>query len=644
MTVWHDGLEDPHYSIAASTARRMGVLAGPGTGKTAFGLMRRVARLLSEGTDPERILLVSFTRTAAHDLREKIAALGIPAAQKIYATTLHAYCFGLLQQEAVLAITQRHPRPLLDHEKDMMLRDLRGEFGDIRQRREMLAAYEAGWARGEEDHPGVATSSTEQDFQTQVLRWLQRHKAMLIGEVIPLAYKYLSTTPLAPDLSRFDHVIVDEYQDLNWLEQRLVHLLAEHEDTSLCIAGDDDQSIYGFRHAHPEGIRNFVADGTVEDYEIFTCGRCPKTVLDMANALMEHAPSRDKPPLSAVQEVAGTVSVVQWGDVADEAEGIAAAIAAQLASDQHEPGDILVLVNRRQIGNHIRDRLRTLEIPAHSFFTEDLVASQEAQRTLALLQLATRDDPVGVRTILGLGDASARTAAYERLQNYCLENDVLPQNVLEQAARGESVGVNISALARRFEQTLAELEALPEGMEALVDHLFPEDSEAVAELREIALEAAATVTTKEGLLEAVVAAVTQVDVPPHPDYVRIMSLHKSKGLTSPVVYLAGLMDGIVPTLKQNLSNREYERAEEEQRRLLYVAITRAAKELTISYSGEMDVADAYGMGAHVVKEKIRTRDGQLRAPTIPSRYLSELARAAPRAVPGPTWLTEYASS
>src|SRR4051812_9481079 len=126
---WSDGLVGPHLAIAGSESPRIGILAGPGTGKTSFGLLRRVARLLEQGVPPETILLISFTRTAAHDLRTKVADLGVPGAEDVRAMTLHAYCFGVLMSEAVLAITRRNPRPLLEHEVDMMLRDIPGDHG-----------------------------------------------------------------------------------------------------------------------------------------------------------------------------------------------------------------------------------------------------------------------------------------------------------------------------------------------------------------------------------------------------------------------------------------------------------------------------------------------------------------------------------
>lgn len=154
---WDDALTGVHYEIAASDARRIGVLAGPGTGKTTYGLLRRVARLIETGVcKPSEILLLTFTRTAANDLVEKLADLGTPGADSVRASTVHAFCFGTLQREGVLAITGRNARTLLEHERDLMLRDLDGDFGNIRARRKLLHAFEAGWARRDSDHPGLA--------------------------------------------------------------------------------------------------------------------------------------------------------------------------------------------------------------------------------------------------------------------------------------------------------------------------------------------------------------------------------------------------------------------------------------------------------------------------------------------------------
>ena len=643
--IWDEGLEGPHRAFAGSTENRIGVLAGPGTGKTSFGLMRRVVRLLGEGVPGKRILLLSFTRTAAHDLREKVAALGVEGADEVRATTLHSYCFGLLQRDAVLAITGRTPRPLMNHEADLVLRDLEGEFGTIVKRRELLEAFEAGWIRGEIDHPGLPVNPTDRAFEAQIIRWLVHHKAMLIGEVIPIVYNYLKHSPLADDLRAFDHVIVDEYQDLNFLEQHLLNLLADEGSASLCVAGDDDQSIYGFRYANPIGIQQFLDRDDVESHLMDICGRCPRRILAMANSLISCAVGRRKPALKCLRsDEEGQVAIVQWSELDEEIEGVVAAIVSDVQNERRQAGDILVLTGRHKIGEAIRNALTSLDIGAHSFFTEEAIRTADAQRALALLWLAVTYDPVSLRVILGYGDQNARAAAYQKLTEYCRTAGVSEGEALEAARTRSKLPVNVRALLAQYEHAVAFISKLPlDDLPALVDSLFPEEIEDLADLRRLALEALEEANSPSELLEALIVGITQVDVPPSPDYVRIMSLHKSKGLTSPVVYVVGLVEGIVPSLptSDGATDTQVEAAVEEQRRLFYVAVTRAASQLVLSYSTKMELGLAMSLRVQVVRNKIRQAGDFKVAPTIASRYLSELGQEAPRPISGTRWLETY---
>lgn len=637
---WDDGLHEPHLSIAGSTASRIGVLAGPGTGKTSYGLMRRVARLLTEGVDGRRILLLSFTRTAAHDLTTKVADLQVPGAESVKASTLHGYCFGLLQRDAVLAVTNRNPRILLPHEADLMLRDLGGDIGDIKERRSKLEAFQAGWLRTADDHPFNSALPEERVFERSAIWWLRHHKAMLIGEVVPLAFAYLKNNPAAEDLTSFDHIIVDEYQDLNALEQRLLDLLSEH--SAMCVAGDDDQSIYRFRYANPSGILDYQRRDEVEPYEIDLCGRCPRIVLSMANSLIGHASGRAKPPLGCLNsEADGDVSIIQWDDLDAEIDGLVAAIVEDVRLEKVEAGDVLVLAHRKHIGERIRRGLVDNGIPARSFFKEEGLSTSAAQEALALLRLKLGDDPVALRVVLGLDDQEGRTAAYQRLMKFAAENNASEHTVLDRLLAGETLPLQVSALVGRYKHALKRIELLQlENLDELVDALVPEENEDLADLRELFLDVRPDSEDARELLQNVVNALTQMDIPQDPAFVRIMSLHKSKGLTSPTVYVAGLMEGIVPTLPERLSESGRDAAVEEQRRLLYVAITRSSNQLTLSNSISIELALAYSLGARVDKATIRKRGEAHWAKAIASPYLLELGPDAPTPIRGLDWLRD----
>lgn len=602
--------------------------------------MRRVARLLSEGVPGSRILLLSFTRTAAHDLTSKLAELEVEGAEAVKASTLHGYCFGLLQRDSVLAITRRTTRMLLPHEADLMLRDLEGDFGDLKERRAKLEAFQAGWLRRLSDHPSAAALPEERLFENRVINWLKHHRAMLIGEVVPIAYNYLNNNPEAPDLDAFDHVIVDEYQDLNALEQHLLDLLVSRNG-SLCVAGDDDQSIYGFRHANRTGILDYQGREEVEPHAISVCGRCPRVVLAMANSLISHASEREKPELVCRNPGEdGDVAIIQWEDLDSEIEGTIASIITDVQSGRFDPGDILVLTHRKFIGERIRRGLQENRVPAKSYFREEGLGTSDAQEALALFRLLLSNDPVALRVILSLDDKDGRAAAYRRLTKFAAEERQSEREVLERLRNGEKLKVQISALVSRYEHAVNRLQQLNgDNLAELVDALFPEHTENLLDLRELLLEMLPDSDDAKDLLERLVASLTQMDIPQEPAFVRIMSLHKSKGLTSPSVYVAGLMDGIVPTLPGRLTEEQQAAAIEEQRRLLYVAITRSSRQLVLSSSLSIDLAVARSLGVVVDKKSIRRRgEGFFSAKSVASPYLAELGPEAPRPLRGVEWL------
>ncbi len=637
---WDDELSPAgvHYQIAASEHPRIGVLAGPGTGKTKYALMRRVARLVEQHRcTPEEILLVTFTRTAAHDLVAKLEELEVPDIDRVWAGTLHGFCLALLQRDAVLQATHRVPRMLLEHEADLMLRDLGPAFGDIYERRRRLKAFEAGWARRASDHPGLALAPDDQSFEAQVVSWLRHHHAMLIGEVVPLAYQYLRDHPAAEERTKYRHVIVDEYQDLNRLEQDLCDLLVP-PGASICVFGDDDQSIYKFRYAHPEGIVQFVLDEATERHDIGDCGRCPQPILDMANRLMHSAPERAKDDLVCTQANPGRVAVVQWESLSAEIDGVVAAIIHDVNAHAREPGDFIVLVHRRRIGYRIRDALSAADVSARSFFLDDaLRQSSRAQEALALLRLlGERADRASLRVWLAVGDQTGRAEAYRRLRDAARQLGTSEYELLGRVSRGET-RLGVSALTRRYrelEDRLAALQDLP--LVEIVELLFPEDDPDIRGVREEAVAAVASTGTARALADELVRSISQPEIPQTPDFVRVMSLHKSKGLTSKVVYVIAAVDGIIPTIPGSPDEEEWNAAFNENRRLFYVAITRSCDELLISYPWQMGFADATQNMVRI--RRVRTVAGERVADCLATPYLKEIGDAAPAPVLGQTWL------
>ncbi len=302
---WNDGLQGQALQIAATPNSPLCVVAGPGTGKT-FAMMRRLTRLLEiDHLDPQRILACTFTRTAAEDITRAIARLGVNGAEDIRTQTVHGLCFSMLSAQDVLEATARVPRPLLRFEERFLLQDLcKAGLGGVRDCGKKLLAFSAAWARLQHEQPGWPDNAADQAYQAALLAWLQFHEAMLIGELIPEGIKYLRNNPHSPYRSMFDHLLVDEYQDLNRAEQHLVDLLA---NGNLVVVGDEDQSIYSFKHAHPEGIVEFPGTHpNTEEAGLDQCRRCPHRIVAMANALISHNASRSNRQLQPMVTVRRT--------------------------------------------------------------------------------------------------------------------------------------------------------------------------------------------------------------------------------------------------------------------------------------------------------------------------------------------------
>jgi superfamily I DNA/RNA helicase len=283
---WNDGIEGNVLEIAASNQSPLRVMAGPGTGKT-FALMRKVARLLEQGVEPSRILLITFTRVSASDIDRELIRIGLPQCAFIHRGTLHSLCFRILNRQHVFEFTNRVPRPLINYEVRFLLEDLSVErrLGTYNDRNRRLHAFEAEWAREQYQVPGGPVVELDQLFQNLLNEWLRYHRAILLDELIPLTLNYLRSSPLCDERRQYQYILVDEYQDLNRAEQALVDILASV--SNLTIVGDEDQAIYEhFRYAHPEGITEYhLLHPDTHDVALQQSRRCPPIIVDMANSL-----------------------------------------------------------------------------------------------------------------------------------------------------------------------------------------------------------------------------------------------------------------------------------------------------------------------------------------------------------------------
>ena len=639
---WDIGLDGPAFEIAGTDKDRLRVVAGPGTGKS-FAMMRRVARLLEQGQEPKRIMGVTFTRNAAASLVADVGGLDVPGSEEVRVGTLHSYCFSLLNRADVFSYLNRKPRPLimiskagsLLFEGKVLLDDLvfSSDFGkrDCTQR---IRAFEAAWARLQSEQPGWPQDEDDKEFQSKLIDWLKFHKSMLIGELIPEALRFLRNNPAHSALTDFDHVIVDEYQDLNRAEQEIIDLLSKRGKAA--IVGDADQSIYSFRYAHPDGIEDYSSrHHDTHDVSLTECRRCPTSVVSIADHLIKfNHPVSSTPRLEKkADNTNGEIHIIQWQDTENEAEGIMRYVRYLTKERGYAPSDILIITPRRRLAYRLRDVIQGNCISVHSFYQEEALEEIPAQQAFSLLTLLNDpEDRVALRWWLGHKSSSGLSASYHKLRQYCEDSGDSPKSVLEAIDSGELKLNGTSYLVRRFRELKAMLAELSElNLKELVDQILPENDPACAALRDIAVPTLDQFEKVPELFDYIRTHITQPEVP-EGDFVRIMSPQKSKGLTSKVVIVTSCVEGLLPVLDSNLSLNEQEEAIREQRRLFYVAITRCTDILVLSSFTSIEYSLAWNIGA-----QIRNSRGPV-GQTITSRFIGELGPDAPNPQVGDDWV------
>jgi len=583
----------------------MRVRAGPGTGKS-YSLKRRVTRLLNDGVFPQRILVVTFTRVSALDLQGELAEMGVDGAESIRATTLHALAMRMLGLQSVLTRFSRAIRIISAFERDPMIADLMKRGRGKRDIRDMLLAYEGMWATLQDDKPRDAQKPEEKAFEDDLRAWLDFHDAMLMDELIPRLYRLLETNPDLLNPDRYSHVLVDEFQDLNKAEQSLCDLVAGN--ASVTIVGDEDQSIYGFKHAHPNGIRDWPqGKDHVDNVELVDCYRCPSLVVAAANALISVEPRSDRALLNSLPEK-GRGEVHVWEHWMPAHEAARVALEVRHLVDKDVPAeDILILTRDRKYGEQMHKELLESDIPVVSYLSESATPSDSVKHSLQILTLVSdRNDRVALRWLLGEGSSTWNKGRFAKVRRAC-ENDVdkTPWQVLCDEADGvERHGLD-HRLVERFAVIRSEVEAIDMtgGVDGIVEALFPAGDSEMTEIRSIIEDESQLADPEDdqamdvekslhSLLSKVRRAIDLPDERGEGEVVRLMSLHKSKGLSAPYTFILGCFDGVLP------KRREADYYEE--LRLMYVGVTRVKADmdkgkrgvLVLSYPIRLRVGDA----------------------------------------------------
>ena len=289
------------------------------------------------------------------------------------------------------------------------------------------------------------------------------------------------------------------------------------------------------------------------------------------------------------------------------------------------------------MGYHIRDLLRYSNLPVYSFFHEEALEGDSAQRAFTLLTLlCDGEDRAALRWWLARGSQTGLRGSYQKLRRHCESSGDSPRVALDAIQENRIVLTGIGPLLPKYEELKEALSSLSQvELPELIDQLFPPEDGALAGLREVATLALEDSTDLPSLFDQVRSNITQPEVP-EGDFVRIMSLHKSKGLTSRVTIITGCSQGLIPFEPIELEKEPPDQRlfrEQEQRRLFYVAITRCTETLVVS---------SFARVAHTVAKQLNVRvvnSTKAVGSTIASQFISELGPAAPASRSGQDWLS-----
>ena len=608
-----DALNEPQRQAVMATDGPLLILAGAGSGKTRV-LTHRTAYLIEEcGVNPYNIMAITFTNKAAGEMRERIDQMVGYGSESIWVCTFHSTCVRILRRYIDrLGFGTNFTIYDSDDQKTLMKDICKRLEIDTKMYKEKMFLSAISSAKDELIDPIEFETRAAGDYvkrkQAQVYREyqqaLKQNNALDFDDLIMKTVELfkLDKEVLASYQDRFRYIMVDEYQDTNTAQFELIRLLALKYQ-NLCVVGDDDQSIYKFRGANIYNILNFehhFPDATVIKLE--QNYRSTQNILDAANAVIANNQGRKEKRLWTDNGAGDKITFEQLDTAAEEADFVARDIARRVRKGEYQYKDCAILYRTNAQSRLFEERFITANIPYKIFGGVNFYARKEVKDLLAYLKtIDNGQDDLAVRRIINIPKRGIGAASINKVALYAQEQEISfydalcvaeqvpglgkaaakirPFVLFIQSMKAKAKLLSVADLLQEVIETtgyVRELEAEgPDEAEARIENIDELISKAVdyAEGEEA--------PTLNGFLEnvALVADIDSFDE--NSDYVVLMTLHRAKGLEFPNVYLAGLEDGLFPSYMSITSDNSQAEIEEE-RRLAYVGITRAKKNLTIT--------------------------------------------------------------
>ena len=574
------------------------LLAGPGTGKT-LTLTRRVQYLIERsGVSPSQILVVTFTRAAAAELRGRISDTLSDDGNRPHISTLHSFALRQLVRNANMVETLPRPIRVADdwEERKIVHEHLKIELGyTIRTIRERFNQLSADWETLEAEN----SDWSEEFIDPTFLGAWQDQRAVfgytLRAELVYQVKRSLEQSDNFKLESEFAHILVDEYQDLNRCDLAVIRAITDRGSEQFAV-GDDDQSIYGFRKAYPEGIRQFTAEfSPSESLSLSICMRCDKRIITLAEFVANQDTKRLPKDLAPRQDAGkGEVQIIRFRDQVAEAKGISSLCQSLIDGDRIEPRSILILIRtdrNQSYSKVIRKRLQRDNIPVSSEL-ENPLDSDQGRRFKAVVQLIAQfDDSLSLCTWLILTDGTGEKSisaltdlAQQRGWTFVEAARQVQSDVSLLPAVGSRIRSAMSELDDVLEVWKERLTATTEQEQTLgvlndlATELINDDQLRQQVMTQVQQVMDGTGTSNlEGLVNSLSSAQATIEPPMDPIGVNIMTMHKAKGLTADAVIIAAAEDELIP------GGQDDPNAVGDERRLLYVSLTRARTHLFLTY-------------------------------------------------------------
>lgn len=604
------GLNPQQAEAVINTEGPMLIMAGAGSGKTKV-LTCRVANLLQKGVRPYRILAITFTNKAAAEMRERVNNMSGPAAKDVWLFTFHAFCARFLRMEidklpgyggnfAIYdtADIQNLIKQIL---KEMNLDDKRFQPSGILSRisnAKNALQDAAAFAR----QAGDFYEQKVADIYSRYEQKLQLNNALDFDDLLMLSIKLLQENKEVREKyqDRFDYLLVDEYQDTNHAQYLLTKFLAA-KHRNICVVGDADQSIYGWRGADIQNILDFEKD--YPDAKVIKLEqnyRSTQIILDAANAVIENNTGRKPKNLWTENKSGADIIYFQAVDERDEARFVIEQLQNLQRTENKKLGDMAILYRTNTQSRIFEEMLIKSGISYNMVGGLKFYERKEIKDIIAYLRVIFNPaDSLSLLRIINVPKRGIGDASLAKIQAYAAANNVSLFEAVSNAAA-------IDGLSSRFVSKLDDLAGIifelmnlagEAPVEDLIDRVLrdtgyleelenertPQAQSRIDNLHElisVAQEFAAS--EEENNLENFLAHVALVsdidDTELGEDAITLMTLHSSKGLEFPVVFLVGMEEGLFPHARTLMDETEIE----EERRLCYVGITRAKEKLFLS--------------------------------------------------------------